>query len=39
MKNLRQPTATKKLKGTNTVLLQKNVSGGQIANPPITLTE
>ena len=32
-------TATKKLKGTSTVLIEKNVSGGQIANPPITLTE
>ncbi len=32
-------TATRKLKGTSTVLLQKTVSGGAIANPPITLTE
>ena len=32
-------TATRKLKGTSTVLIQKNVTGGDIANPPISLTE
>ena len=32
-------SATRKLKGTSTVLLQKTVTGGAIANPPITLTE
>lgn len=32
-------TAIKKLKGTSTILVQKNVSGGSVANPPIRLTE
>ena len=32
-------TATRKLRGTSAVLLQKSVSGGAIANPPLTLTE
>ena len=31
--------AIKRLKGTSTIILQKDVSGGAVANPPITITE